>query len=185
MTMLHLFLGLLLAVALFVPSHSALAAPFDPAEASLTENDLPGYVLDEANTATADYGPVSYFQAAFRSDAGLEEPVSTIVNLIGLSRVGPIAGLLENTMAGMLGDAGEGGGQEVTAITGPSIGERSRWYSLILEEDGVRYQGYAVGLVQSDGIAILSVGGPAGVATMEQTAGLATLIAERLFNPNR
>lgn len=176
-------LTLTTALSLLATPGPASAQPFEPAAASLTESDLPGYVLDEINTGSADYGPVSYFQAAFTRDSGEgEDPVSsTVTNLIGLSRVGPIAGLLESTMGGMLGDADQG----AVPVDGPRIGERSYWYALRLEEGDALYEGYAVGFVQSDGIAIVSLGGLAGYATIDATAELAGLVASRLFNPNR
>ena len=180
----RLLIGLVSVLVLLSEPAQALAIPFDPAEASLTADDVPpGYELDLDNTGSAEYGPVDYFQAAFRrSTEGVVDGTITVV--IGLSQVGPIAGLLENTMGGMLGYMGEGG-QAAVPTDGPAIGERSYWYALSLEEDGVLYDGYAVGFVQSDGIAIVSLGGFAGQVAIEQAADLASIIAGRLFNPNR
>ncbi|MSQ23570.1 MAG: hypothetical protein EXR58_03315 [Chloroflexi bacterium] len=187
MSIVSLVAGALLAGAVWALPIVAFAEQLDPMLAGLTEGDLgPGFTLDELHSGRSDLGPVALYSAVYRRDpsAGAETPfaqpsASIVGYLVSISRVGPLAGLLEGGLTGMPGAAEAA--PEATPVSGPLVGERTYWYRFSqADDDGVRYEGYAVGFSQKNGAAILFTLGNEGQSSVEETADWANVVAIRL-----
>jgi hypothetical protein len=156
----------------------ALAQPPDPTAVAITLDDLPsGFSIDEERTELSDSGPIVLYSVFYQRDVR-EVVLGTgpfiVANLVAVSQIGPVPGLLDGMMEGIVS------GQTGEPLDGPSVGEDTRWYVVSADADGLPYDMYVVGFSQGDAVAMVLTGGFQGRSTVDDGATLADLVSTRL-----